>query len=54
MIEENQKRENYIEKGAAEPHFMPAIMGWISMERQKKRARELIYLSEKISSKADE
>lgn len=31
-------------KGAADPQWMPAIMGWASIDRVRERARELYSL----------
>ncbi len=38
----NEKDESG--KGAAPPQWIPAIMGWVSMERIRERSRELYRL----------
>lgn len=39
-----EEEKDYRGKGTDSPHWMPAIMGWVSMERIQEKARELYQL----------
>ncbi|MBM7623393.1 hypothetical protein [Sporohalobacter salinus] len=53
MVDKDVNHDPEHEKGAPPPQSMPALFGWMTLDHQREKAKELIELSQELTEIGD-